>query len=294
MVGQDSISHKRSQFHLKGPQKAIDPRITPIRGDLADISLAGSYFAPHYAQPKTMRCITPMAIQLSGPGKEAVSQLNYGEEFAILDISGGFAWGYALHDNYVGYISADAVDNDLQTNTHQISSRSALIFEQSSIKSAVLMRLPMGALVNASDSDNDAFMAAEGGYIHKRHLTPIGKAGADSAALAAQLIGAPYLWGGRNGDALDCSGMVQLVLGLQGIAAPRDSDMQQILGTQISDDAPLQRNDIIFFPGHVGIMVDSENIIHANAHWMQVQCEPLADVISRIDGDERIIARRRL
>ncbi len=294
---QSSTSNKRSQFRLTGPQHAADMRVTPIRGDLADISLAGSYFAPHYAKPKIVRCVSPMAMILSTPNQEAVSQINYGEKFAILDISGGYAWGYTLHDKYVGYVKSDALQNDQHDNdqsaTHQISSRSALIFAQASIKSAIAMRIPMGAILHATKCDHDGFMAVSNGFIHKRHITPIGKAVTDSASLAAELIGAPYLWGGRNGDALDCSGLVQLVLGLQGIDAPRDSDMQQILGDEIAEGVPLIRGDIIFFPGHVGIMSDDKNIIHANAHWMQVKEEPLADVVARIE-DGGVTARRRL
>jgi cell wall-associated NlpC family hydrolase len=43
----------------------------------------------------------------------------------------------------------------------------------------------------------------------------------------------------------------------------------------------LARGDIVFFPGHVGIMADSQTIIHASRRWMAVNSEPLADVIAR-------------
>ena len=37
---------------MRGPMRIADPRHTPVRGDLADIRLAGSYFVPHYAVPQ--------------------------------------------------------------------------------------------------------------------------------------------------------------------------------------------------------------------------------------------------
>lgn len=294
MVQSGVSSNKRSQFRLRGPQQSSDSRITPIRGDLADIRLAGQFFAPHYAQSKIAHCIAPSAIMTNAAHDMAVSEIIYGEKFAVLDISGEHAWGYSVHDDYVGYVAWDALAMSHINPTHQVSSRSALIFAEPSIKSTVINHLPMGSKVEAQPSEHEKFMQAAGGYIHTRHLSPIGKTQHDSAALAALCMGAPYLWGGRSGDAMDCSGLVQMVLGLQGIAVPRDSDMQHVIGRAIADNAPLSRNDIIFFPGHVGIMSDSENIIHANAHWMQVKREPLADVVARIDGDDRIIARRRL
>ena len=285
-------SNKRSQFRLVGPQKKSDARITAVRGDLADIAIAGDFFAPHYATAKLYSCIAPSATISASPDEEAVSQLLYGEAFAVLDIAGNHAWGYCASDNYVGYIAADALGDAVKT-THQIDTRGALIFAEPSIKSPIVMRLPMGAQITAQDCEHENFMQTEGGFVHKRHASPVGKAQADSADLARKLMGAPYLWGGRSGDGLDCSGLVQMVLGLQGIEAPRDSDQQQVLGQEVADNAPLLRNDIIFFPGHVGIMGDDKNLIHANAHWMQVVEEPLDDVVARIE-DGGITARRRL
>ncbi len=285
-------SVKRSQFRLRGPQQNSDSRITPIRGDLADITLAGKFFAPHYAKAKMASCNTASSMMINATHDTAVSQLLYGEYFAILDISGGYAWGYSVHDGYVGYVAIDDLSLGNARTDHQITSRSALIFTDASIKSRVMKQLPMGARLSAKPY-NDNFMQTANGYIHNRHISLIGKANGDSIDLARELIGAPYLWGGRSGDALDCSGLVQIVLGLQGIKAPRDSDMQQSIGQEIAQDIPLQRGDIIFFLGHVGIMSDEENIIHANAHWMQVKEEPLVDVVNRAE-EGGIMARRRL
>lgn len=289
-------SVKRSQFRLRGPQQVSDSRITPLRGDLADIVLAGKYFAPHYAKAKMATCKAPSSVMTNAAHDTAVSQLLYGEYFAVLDVAGGYAWGYSAHDAYVGYVAFDDLAMGNARADHQISSRSALIFAQASIKSMVVKQLPMGARLSAEEYD-DNFIQCADGFIHKRHVTPTGKAIGDSVDLARELIGAPYLWGGRSGDALDCSGLVQMILGLQGIKAPRDSDMQQAIGQEINADDELQRGDIIFFPGHVGIMSDSETIIHANAHWMQVKEEPLADVVSRLikgGADVAITTRRRL
>jgi cell wall-associated NlpC family hydrolase len=90
---------------------------------------------------------------------------------------------------------------------------------------------------------------------------------------------------------------VQVALGECGIAVPRDTDLQcEGIGAPIEASAPLQRGDLIFFPGHVGIMTDATHMLHANAHWMAVVVEPLADVVARLapDHEQPIIARRRI
>lgn len=42
----------------------------------------------------------------------AVAALHAGEEFAILDITAGWAWGYRRADHHVGYVPAAMLDFD--------------------------------------------------------------------------------------------------------------------------------------------------------------------------------------
>ena len=62
------------------------------------------------------------------------------------------------------------------------------------------------------------------------------------------------------------------------------------------DDALLQRGDLVFWKGHVAMMVDGETMIHANAHHMAVVYEGLAQATMRIkaQGDGDVLARRRV
>ena len=46
-----TVGAGRGRFGLTGTSQAFDPRIVAIRPDLADIAVAGTYFAPHYAAP---------------------------------------------------------------------------------------------------------------------------------------------------------------------------------------------------------------------------------------------------
>jgi hypothetical protein len=66
-------------------------------------------FAPHYARPVTWRC-GPNASQVrlsASTDSEPVSELAPGDEFAVLDIAGGWAWGYRRADHHVGYVPID-------------------------------------------------------------------------------------------------------------------------------------------------------------------------------------------
>ena len=288
----------RPIYTLSGHSLVGDKRTTPIRGDLADISLAGKLFAPHYAVPMLRTGIAPVteihaeAHATSMP----VSALMHGEEFAVLDVAGEWAWGYCLHDNYLGYLRFAELGDDFAA-THIVSASATLLVAAPSTKAPVLARYPMGARLLCGElSDCGKYLPSENGFVPLAHVSEIGRVAASPADLAEQLIGTPYSWGGRSGDSLDCSGLVQLVFGLKGIMAPRDSDMQMAdFGAELPEGATLQRGDLVFFPGHVGIMADADNIIHANGSAMAVSVEPLADAAARFaEHAVAILARKRV
>lgn len=282
-------------FELGGPTLALDPRTHAFRNDLADISLAGRRFAPHYAKAEPARCVVRSAMLYATPNGDApaVSQLLHGESFQLLDRSGGWAWGWCEADGYVGYLP-DAALGAPEVVTHRVTAPLALAFAGPNIKEAVTAHLPMGALL--SGVETGAFLRTAEGHVHLRHVCPVQEGETDWTAVAERLVGQPYLWGGRGDGGIDCSGLVQLALGLAGIAAPRDSDQQrEAVGTELAGDASLARGDLVFFPGHVGIMMDETRLIHANAWWMAVTVEPLADVVGRLsDHAEPVLARRRI
>jgi cell wall-associated NlpC family hydrolase len=288
---------ERTRFHLDGRSVNLDRRVNAVRGDLADFSLAGVLFAPHYAKAEPMHCLGQAAFvrEAGAADARAASQLLPGETFHLLDVTGGWAWGFCDHDGYVGYVERAALGAGAIAPTHHVTARCAPVFAQPDIKSPVAGSLPTGArIAGAAEGD---FIITEAGAVHVRHVLPVTEFEEDWVAAAERQIGQPYVWGGRGAGGIDCSGLVQLALGQAGVKVPRDSDLQrESIGDPIAPDAPLQRGDVIFFPGHVGIMVDAVKMLHANAYWMSTMTEPLDDVIARLkpDHDQPVLARQRV
>jgi cell wall-associated NlpC family hydrolase len=116
----------------------------------------------------------------------------------------------------------------------------------------------------------------------RRHDVPPRNDGIDDIINTALLyLHTPYLYGGRSSLGIDCSGLVQNTLLRHGINCPRDSgDQEKILGHPVPQ-GDLKRGDLVFFKGHVGIMVDDKNILNATARHMRTLIEPLNDLIEQ-------------
>jgi cell wall-associated NlpC family hydrolase len=88
-------------------------------------------------------------------------------------------------------------------------------------------------------------------------------------------LGVPYVWGGKSPKGFDCSGLVQFVFGLHGIALPRDSDQQFGCGEPVTD---LEAGDLLFFGReritHVGVAVDSAEFLHARGEVRRNSLDP--------------------
>lgn len=267
----------------------LDARVHAYRRDIADIALAGQLFAPHYARPLMRSCGMRATFLRYKPAADAVigSELLPGEEFAILEISGEWAWGYSRHDHYVGYVQQIELV-EAPPPTHLVAAAHAPIHAEPDIHAPVLASLPMGARV--AGEERRGFLGTDVGYLPFTTVRPLDAYEHDPVAVAERLSGSPYLLGGRTVSGIDCSGLVQLSLALCGIPAPRDSDQQRVLGTSLPDGATLQRGDLVFFPGHVGLMTDAERLIHATGHHGRVLVEALDEIAARTP----ILDRRRL
>ena len=93
----------------------------------------------------------------------------------------------------------------------------------------------------------------------------------------------PYVWGGKTVTGLDCSGLIQTALQAVGKAAPRDTDMMEKALGDVVSLADIKRGDLVFWKGHMGVMLDETRLLHANAFHMAVAIESLAEAMARIE-----------
>jgi len=277
----------------------FDRRVTPARPDIAAKHLEGRIESARFVEGVVMQVKEGVVDLKREPRPDAAldTQALYGERFTVYDEDEeGWAWGQLESDGYVGWIAANTLWSKVYATTHRVNTLRTFVYPGPSIKAPALFAAPLGAEFGIVGQREEFLVTGEGGYVFATHLSPIDSFESDFVAVAERLIGAPYLWGGRSALGIDCSGLIQTGLRLAGLSAPRDSDMQQSgLGAEVAPGAPLQRGDLIFWRGHVGVMRDATELLHANAAHMLVTSEPLALVrarnIERGAGDVTAIRR---
>ena len=129
------------------------------------------------------------------------------------------------------------------------------------------VELPTGKVVRPSHADRIVSLEER-----SRRFPPTGEA---VVGTARGWAGVPYVWGGRTDTGADCSGFVQAVFAIHGVALPRDSERQPEAGVSLSGlGEPLPRlesGNLVFFAPegegitHVAISTGETGIIHSSS-----------------------------
>lgn len=266
----------------------LDRRLNIFRADLADERLRSKLEAQRYVTGTPASVILPVIGLRPKPELECGvdTELLLGETVLVFDRAHGWAWVQADADGYAGYVPEAAI-GETAFPTHRIIAPRTFLYPQAELRKPPVAALSMGSLVTVVGEEETRgtryLMTAKGEGIIAAHCLSVSECVADDyVSVALRFLETPYLWGGRSGFGIDCSGLVQLSAAMVGKSVLRDTDMQvSTLGTDISRDE-LRRGDLVFWKGHVGIMEDEQTLLHANGHTMNVSRENLDEAIKRI------------
>jgi hypothetical protein len=271
----------------------MDRRFWPATERVAHISLRGQVAGVSFVEGDALQIGAALADLLRAPDGPRERQLLRGDGFTVIEDVGGWAFGFATRDGYCGWVRRGALIAPLAIS-HWVASCGTHLHDQPRVQ-ASSEALPMRAGVQVTGMAG-AFAEVVGGYVPATHLREIGDWLADPVAVAEMFLGTPYLWGGNSRAGIDCSGLVQGAFLACGLACPGDSDLQAAMGAEVPEGAALRRGDLVFWKGHVAMMVDDARIIHANGHSMDLRIEGLEAAAARIAarGGGPVTGRRRV
>lgn len=267
----------------------LDRRLNAYRSDLADEALIDDVNAERFERGVPARVVVAVAPLRAQPDASLSieTEILFGEDVQVFDRTGGWAWVKALSDGYVGYMPETSLGAIEIAPSHHVVVPRTFLYPGPDLRFRFLESLSMGSRISvtgeAETRGTRYFLLADGRAVVAGHCLPLGSyVDDDYVSIAVRFMETPYLWGGRSGFGIDCSGLVQLALSMTGRGAPRDSDMQASgLGEPITR-AELRRGDLVFWKGHVGIMEDEETLLHANGHTMTVARENFESAVARI------------
>jgi hypothetical protein len=270
----------------------MDRRFWPATERFAHDSLRGKIEGVAFVAGEARQVAMPLVDLQRKPNGVRERQLLRGDRFTVIEDVGGWIFGFAERDGYCGWVRGGALFAPREVS-HWVASCGTHIYAEPRVQ-AFSDALPMRAGVKVIGMSG-AFAEVEGGFVPAAHLRAMGDWLADPVAVAEMFVGTPYLWGGNSRAGIDCSGLVQAAWLACGRDCPADSDLQQGMGEALPEDAALRRGDLIFWKGHVALVVDETRLIHANGHSMDVRHEGIAEAVARItaQGGGPVVARRR-
>jgi len=249
---------------------------------------------------KILTCTSFAADILGNPQEPTVissgdSQILFGEAFEVEEERGGYLRGKNLTDGYEGSIERVNLSLHIPKSNVVVINPSTHLYPAPDFKSRPEQVLPYMARLNCTANLDGNFLETHDGlWVHRHHITTEMDLSSkkDLADIASQFLGAPYLFGGRTIMGLDCSALVQLSMIAKGYDCPTRDSKDQIgkIGEAVKESDGLKRNDIVYFKGHVGIMIDDKKIINATARHMRTLVENL-DALKKSYGDILHIAR---
>lgn len=272
----------------------MDRRLTPANSRAALESLRGQVDAPRFVPGEPARVAVAVADLLKAPDGPRDRQLIWGAAVRVIDRHEGWAFVQASKDGYCGYLREGHL-TDAYDATHWVATPGTHLYEGPKVQHRELAALSMGAELRVIGL-HGAWAETPQGFVPASHLKPLGTYHEDPAGVAQMFLHTPYLWGGNARAGIDCSGLAQVAFQACGLSLPGDSDLQAACGEAIPEGSPLQRNDLLFWKGHVAIAVSESWMIHATGAFMAVVEEETLAAIARIEaaGDGPVTARRRI
>jgi len=190
-----------------------------------------------------------------------VTQLLYGDTFQKIKENKFWLKIKCDLDNYTGYILKKKFFPN-QKNTHKIFNLCAELYSKPNIKNKIKKKLTFGSRIKVIAEKNN-FFKFDYMWIKKNDLKVIKYKTKNIFKNINKFLDVKYKWGGKYYNGIDCSGLVQLFINFNNGFCPRDTKDQIRYFKKKVELKDIKKNDLIFWKGHVAIVISKNKLIHA-------------------------------
>ena len=209
-----------------------------------------------------------------------VTQLLYGDTFKKLEQKGSWIRIKNDSDNYKGYIKNKKFNLN-HKNTHKVYILHANLYSKPNEKSKIKKKLSFGSKVKITQQ-RGKFLGFDKFWIKKNSLKKINFKTKNYFKDINKFINVKYKWGGKHFAGIDCSGLIQLFLNFNNKFCPRDTKDQIKYFKKKIKLYNIKKNDLIFWKGHVAIVLSKNKLLHAYGPLKKVVIMPIKKTIDRI------------
>ena len=211
---------------------------------------------------------------------EVVTQLLYGDSFKKMKKNKLWIKIKNDSDNYNGYIINKNFPPN-QKNTHKIFTLSANLYSKPNNSNKIKKKLSFGSKIKVIKKKG-IFYKFDKFWIKKNSLIKINIKARNNFQNINKFINVKYKWGGKHYSGVDCSGLVQLFMNLNNKFCPRDAgDQKKFLKKKVKLNN-IRKNDLIFWKGHVAVIISKNKLIHSYGPFKSVVVMPIKKTIDRI------------
>ena len=225
---------------------------------------------------------------------KVVTQLLYGDQFKV--IKKGKSWFKIKNDldNYKGFIKNRFFPSS-QKNTHKICKLNASLYFKPGLKNKIKKKLSFGSKIKIIKKKGN-FYKFDNLWIKKKDLKKIDYKTKDIFENINKFVNTKYKWGGKHFAGVDCSGLIQLFINFNNRFCPRDAKDQVNYFKKKIELKNIKKNDLIFWKGHVAIVVSKNKLIHAYGPLKKTIKMPINKTIDRIykTANLKVIGIRRI
>jgi|TARA_Y100000310_G_scaffold158695_1_gene158124 cell wall-associated NlpC family hydrolase len=212
---------------------------------------------------------------------QIVTQLLYGDTFKKLTQKGSWIKIKNNLDGYIGYIKNRKFSSN-HKNTHKVSVLQSNLYLKANSKNKIKKKLSFGSKIKITNKKG-SFYKFDNLWIKKKDLKKISFKTKDSFRNISKFINVKYKWGGKHFSGVDCSGLIQLFLNFNNKFCPRDTKDQIKYFKKKAKLVNIKKNDLIFWKGHVALVMSKNRLIHGYGPLKKVVAMPIKKTIARID-----------